>query len=165
MVKTPQANAPLERLQEVILSMLVNKYLDNNFLDYIDPWGETLASIAWLIRTSYHCTIMSTPGQAVIGINILFKLASFVDYKFATAAKQCHVDIDNARENAKRDIHSYSIGDPGYVEMTGIYHKLHYGKERRNIITEVITKITVRVQQVQVNEQINIRQLKHHFDE
>ena len=59
--------------------MLVTKYLDNKVFDYIDPWGETLASIAWAIRYSYHLTIIATPGQAVFGRDMLFNLASVVE--------------------------------------------------------------------------------------
>ena len=67
LVKNPQANAPLDRVNQVILNMLVTKDLDNKVFDYIDTWGETLASILWAIRDSYHRTIMETPGQAVFG--------------------------------------------------------------------------------------------------
>ena len=45
-VKNPQANAPVEKVHQVILNMLVTKDLDNKVLNYIDPWGETLAYIA-----------------------------------------------------------------------------------------------------------------------
>ena len=51
-VKNPQANDPVELVHQLILNMLVTKYLDNKFFDYIDPCGETLASIAWEIRAS-----------------------------------------------------------------------------------------------------------------
>ena len=81
--------------------MLVNKDLDNKVFDHIGPWGETLAYIAWAIRASYHRTIMDTPGQYVFGRDMLFNLASVVDWKFLTATKQHQVDIDNVRENAK----------------------------------------------------------------
>ena len=40
---------------------------------------------------------MFTPGQAVFGRDMLFNLASVVDWIFATAAKQRQVDIDNVR--------------------------------------------------------------------
>ena len=66
-VKNPQANATVEQLHQVILNMLVTKYLDNKDFDYIDPWGETLSYIEWSIIVSYHRTIMATPGQAVFG--------------------------------------------------------------------------------------------------
>ena len=99
-VKNPQANAPVERAHQVILNMLVTKDIDNKVFDYIDPWGETLASIAWVIRDSYHRTIISTPGLDIFGRDMLFNLASVVDWQVATAAKQLQVDIDNVRENA-----------------------------------------------------------------
>ena len=75
LVKNPQANAPVERVHQVILNMLGTKDLDNKVFDYIDTWGETLAYILWAIRASYHFTIMATPGQALFGIDMLFNLA------------------------------------------------------------------------------------------
>ena len=68
--------------------MLVTKDLDNKVFDYINPWGETLEYIAWAIRASYHCTIMATPDQSVFGRDMLFNLASVVDWRVVTAANQ-----------------------------------------------------------------------------
>ena len=77
--KNPQDNSLVERVHQVILNMLVTKDLDKNVFDYIYPWGETLAYIAWAIRDSYYCTILSTPGQSVFGRDVLFNLTSVVD--------------------------------------------------------------------------------------
>ena len=164
-IKKPQANAPVERVHQVILNMLLTRDLDKKVFDYIDPWGETLASIAWAIRDSYHCTIMTTPCQAVFDRDKLFNLASIVDWQVVTAAKQRQVDIDNFRENARRVTHDYAIGDQVYVEMTGIYRKFDYRKQGPYRITEVFTNGTVRFQCGKFNERINIRRLKPHFDE
>ena len=38
-IKNPQANAPFERLHQLILNMIVTKYLYNNIFDHMDPWG------------------------------------------------------------------------------------------------------------------------------
>ena len=65
LVKNPQANAPVERVHRVILNMIVTKDLDNKVFDFIDPWGETLVSIACEIRASYHLTIRLVPAQDV----------------------------------------------------------------------------------------------------
>ena len=46
LVKKPQSNNLVELLHQVILNMLVTKYIDKKGFDYIDPWGETLACIA-----------------------------------------------------------------------------------------------------------------------
>ena len=155
----------VERLHQVILNILVTKDLDNKVFDYIDSWGETLAYIAWAIRASYHRTTMATPGQAVFGRYMLFNLASVVDWRVVTAAKQRQVETDNVRENAKRVTHDYAIRDQVYVEMTGIYPTLDYRKQGPYRITEVSKNGTVRVQHGQVNESINIIRLKPHFDE
>ena len=119
-VKNPQANTPVNRVHQVIVNMLVTKDINNKIFDYIDPWGETLAYIAWAIIDSYHRNIMATLGQAVFGRDMLFNLASVVDWQVATAAKQRQADIDNPIENAKRVTHDYAIGDRVYVEIAGI---------------------------------------------
>ena len=78
----------MERVHQVILNMLVTNNIDKKVFVYIDPWGETLASIAWAIRASYYRTILSTPGQAVFGRDMLFNLASVIDWSVATSVKQ-----------------------------------------------------------------------------
>ena len=83
-------------------SILVTKDIDNKVFDYIDPWVETLAYIAWVVGASYHHTIMPTPGQAIFGIDLLFNLVSVIDWRVVTAGKQHQVDIYNVRENAKQ---------------------------------------------------------------
>ena len=95
---------------------------------------------------------------------MLFNLASVSYSRLATAAKQCQVDIDNVRENAKRVTHEYAIGNRVYVEMTGIYRRLDYKTQGQYIITDVFTNSTVQVQQGQLYERMHIRRLKPHFD-
>ena len=116
----------MDRLHQVILNMLVTKDLDNKVFDHIDLCGETISYIAWAIRASYHSNIMDTPGQAVFGRDMIFNLASVVDWRVVTAAKQQQEDIDIVQENARQVMHDCAIGNRCYVEMTGIYHKLDY---------------------------------------
>ena len=70
----------MERVHQVILNMHVTKDIDTKVFNRIDIWGETLASIAWAIRTSYLHTIIATSGQAVFGRDMLFNLASVLDW-------------------------------------------------------------------------------------
>ena len=77
-IKNSQANYPVEQVNQLIMSMLVTKDLDNKVFDHIYPWSETLASIAWAIRASYYRTIMANPGQAFFGRHMIFNLASVV---------------------------------------------------------------------------------------
>ena len=83
-INNPQANTTVEWTQQVILNTLVTKYLDNNVFDYIDPWGETFVPISWATRDSYQRTNRDTPGQPVFDRNIIFNLASVVDWQVIT---------------------------------------------------------------------------------
>ena len=65
--KKPQAKALMERVHQLILNIIVAKYIYNKVFDHIYPWGETLASISWAIRSYYLCTMVTTPGQDVFG--------------------------------------------------------------------------------------------------
>ena len=144
---------------------VVKKDLVNKIFNNIDPWGETLAYIAWTIRSSYQRTIMATPGQSVFRRYILFRLASLIDWRVVSTKNLRQEDIDNLRGNARRVTHDYAIGDRVYVEMTGIYRRLDYKKQGPYRITEVFTNGTFQFQRGKVNERINIRRLKPHFDE
>ena len=87
-IKNSQANATVDWVHQVILNMLVTKDLDNKVFNHIYTCGENLASIAWMIRASYHHTIMATPGQAVFGRDMMFNLKSVIDWQFVTAENQ-----------------------------------------------------------------------------
>ena len=76
--KNPLAYAPVKRLHRVILNITFTNDIDNKVFDYIDPWGETLASIACSIRYYYHRTIMATPFQDIFRRDMIFKLASAI---------------------------------------------------------------------------------------
>ena len=78
-IKNPQSNAPVKRLHQVILNMLVTKDIYNKVIEYIDTWGENLSYISWAIRASYQHIIQSTPGQVVFGGDMIFNLAPDVD--------------------------------------------------------------------------------------
>ena len=44
-IKNPQANAPVEWVHQVILNMIITKYLAHKVFNYIDQWGDTLEYI------------------------------------------------------------------------------------------------------------------------
>ena len=80
--------------------MLAKEDLDNKVFDYIYPWSDTLSSILWVKRASYHRTIQVTPGQIVLRINMIFKITSVIDWKAINTGKQQQVDIDNVQEKS-----------------------------------------------------------------
>ena len=71
----PQSKTLVERVNKLILNMLVTKDIDNKVFNYMDSLGETLAYIAWEIWAYYHRTIMATPGKAVFVRDTMFNLS------------------------------------------------------------------------------------------
>ena len=64
--------------------MLLTKNLKEQELDYIDPFGEILASIAWAVRASYNSATNATPAQLVFGRDMLFNLKTLINWKELT---------------------------------------------------------------------------------
>ena len=46
--------------------MLLTKNLAEQTLDYLDPFGSILASVAWAVRSSYNNSTDATPAQLVL---------------------------------------------------------------------------------------------------
>ena len=72
---------------QVVLNMLVTKDLSNIF-NYIYPWGETIASIAWFMRAYYHRTIQASPDQDFFGRYMIFNLVTVIHWRVITNGKQ-----------------------------------------------------------------------------
>jgi len=163
-VENPQGNSPVERVHQVIHNMIITKDLKNKVVDYINPWGEILSSVAYAIRASYHSTLGNTPSQLVFGRDMLFNLNTIIDWKLISAKKQKQVDYDNLRENRKRIDYDYSVGEKVYINRKGVFRKFDDPKYGPFRITDIYTNGTVRIQKGSVNERINIRRLEPHFD-
>ena len=143
--------------------MFLTKNLKNQIFDYIDPFGEILASVAWAVRASYNSATDATPAQLVFGRDMMFNLAAIVNWKALAAKKQKLVDKANLRENHNRVDYDYQPGQQVYVKIDGIQRKLDSPKSGPYLITDVFTNGTVRIQRGHVNERINIRRLEPHF--
>jgi hypothetical protein len=51
--------------------MIKTQQLEDHDLDYIDPFGKLLASIAWAICISYNGKLEVTPAQLVFGCDMI----------------------------------------------------------------------------------------------
>jgi hypothetical protein len=162
-VKNPQANAAVERIHQVVHNMMRTQDLKNQVFDYIDPWGEILANIAWAIRSSHHSTLNATPAQLVFGRDMLFNITHLVDWKSISNRKQAQVDSDNLRENKGRVPHDYQPGEYVYIVPDGINRKYEWKHEGPFRIVAVHTNGTVDIQDGVITHRINIRRLTPHF--
>ena len=143
--------------------MLLTKNLAEDTLDYIDPFGSILASVAWAVRSSYNNTTDATPAQLVFGRDMIFNLSTLVNWKELSIRKQALVDKNTLRENKKRIDYDYQIDNLVYVTKDGIFRKLESPKKRPYPVTDVFSNGTVCIQRGAVNERINIRRLEPHF--
>ena len=65
-IKTPQSNAILERVHQVVHDMLRTQDLKEHTFDSIDPLGPILVEVAWTIRSTHHTTHIASPGQLIL---------------------------------------------------------------------------------------------------
>ena len=162
-IKNPQSNAIVERVHQVLSNMFRTKDLSKRIFDYVNPWNDILSSVAWAIRASYHSTLQATPAQLVFQRDMVFNIATIVDWRAITINKQRQVDKDNLRENRKRVDYDYQVGDQIYVLRDGIHRKLEGPHQGPYPITHIYTNGTVRIQKGNVNERLNIRRITPKF--
>ena len=158
-VRNPQANAICERVHQVIANMVRTFELEEIQLDKVDPWGGILAATAYAVRTTYHTTLQSSPGQLVFGRDMIFNIKHEANWEAIRLRKQKLIDENNRRENAKRLEHVYHTGDKVLVTRhdANKYETPYLGPYK---IREVYTNGTVLVKRGKVLETINIRRLK-----
>ena len=73
-VRNPQANAIVERIHQVIGNIIRTFELEENYLDKSNPWKGILSATAFAVRSTYHTTLMKSPGQLVFGRDMIFNI-------------------------------------------------------------------------------------------
>jgi hypothetical protein len=144
--------------------MFLSKNLKNQIFDFIDPFGEILASVAWAVRASYNSTTDATPAQLVFGHDMMFNLKALINWTQLSLRKQAQVDKSNLRENRNRVDYDFQVGQQVYITKDGIHRELDDPMLGPSPITSVYTNGTVSIQRGHVNERINNRRLKLHFE-
>ena len=161
--KKPQKNDTLERIHQVVGSMVKTKDLANVTFDLIYPWSEILTSIAYAVQWSHHRMIQATPEQLVFGSDMLLDINFQPNYKEMCLRKKKLINYNNKRENAKRVQYNYKVGHYVYILRERKYRKLEGKKLVPFRITQVHNNGYVRIQQENFNEQINIQSLTRNF--
>jgi hypothetical protein len=62
-----QSNGIIERVNLTLNDALRTAEIDGREMDDNDPWGPFLSSAPYAIRSTFHTTLKSTPGQLVFG--------------------------------------------------------------------------------------------------
>ena len=162
-VRNPQANAIVERVHQVIGNIIRTFELEKNYLDEEDPWKGILSATAFAVRSTYHTTLQSTPGQLVFGRDMILNIKHEANWEFIRARKQKIIHKNNEAENAKRTPHVYSVGDKVLLKR-GTENKYESPYEGPYTILKVNNNGTVRMKVKNVEDTYNIRRLTPFLD-
>jgi transposase InsO family protein len=105
-VSTPQANAIVERVHQVIGNIIRTFELES-----IYPWKGILSATAFAARSTFHTSLQSIPGQLVFGRDMIFNIQHIANWEFIKQRKQKIINLNNKKENSKRVQHVYQVGD------------------------------------------------------
>ena len=100
-VKNPQANAILERVHQVLMSMLRTAEIDMANSVAPSDVDAFLTNAAWAIRSTYHTVLKASPGAAIFGRDMLFDIPFLADWNKIGDYRQHQTDLSTQRENKK----------------------------------------------------------------
>ena len=164
-VKNPQANAILERVHQVIMTMLRTAEIDMAASVAPSDIATFLTNAAWAIRSTYHTVLKASPGAAIFGRDMLFDIPYIADWNKIGDYRQRQTDLNTARENNSRVDYDYKVGGKVLVRKDGILRKTEsrYDSEPWTI-TSVHTNGTIRVERGSKSERLNIRRVTPFFE-
>ena len=160
-IKNPQANAILERVHQVVVSMLRTSGLDMADTITEESVSDFLDDASWAIRSSYHTVLKATPGAAIFGRDMLFDIPFIADWNKIGEYRQKQTDANTKRENKRRIDYDYCVGGQVLLKKDGILRKAEtrYHPEPWNI-SQVHTNGTIRIHSGSKSERLNIRRVK-----
>ena len=165
-IKNPQANAILERVHQVVMTMLRTAEID--MADSVAPSDidTFLTNAAWAIRSTYHTVLKASPGAAIFGRDMLFDIPFLADWNKIGDYRQHQTDRNTKSENKHRVDYDYKVGDKVLVLKSGILCKAEsrYDSDPWTI-TSVHTNGTIRVQRGSKSERMNIRRVTPFYEE
>ena len=118
-----------------------------------------MTSVAYAVRSTYHTTLKATPGQLVFGRDMILPIRFKADWARIASRKQTIIDQSNKRENARRLLHDYNVGDKVLLTKPGIIPKMELPRTGPHIIEKVSTNGTVVIRDGAVSQRVNIRRL------
>jgi hypothetical protein len=163
--KNLQANAILERVHQVIMTMLRTAEIDMATSVAPSDIATFLTNAAWAICSTYHTVLKASPGTAIFGRDMLFDIPYIADWNKIGDYRQRQTDLNTKRENNSRIDYDYKVGGKVLVRKDGILRKTEsrYDSEPWTI-TSVHTDGTIRVERRCKLEVLNIRRVTPFFE-
>ena len=166
-VRNPQANAVLERIHQTLSNIIRTFQLqDDPYMDPAHPWAGILSAAMFALRATYHTTLQATPAQLVFGRDAILNTVFEANWQLIKERKQKIINLNNARENARRISHTYRVKDQ--VMCVGKPTLAKFGSDPwdgPHEIVKVNDNGTVRLKKGSVIETVNTRQIKPYMKE
>jgi len=158
-IKNPQSNAIVERVHLTIGDSLRAMDLSSRPFDDTSIHG-ILQSAAWALRTTYHTSLRTSPGQLAFGQDMVVPATYLANWRHINSHRHKNILYNNARENKSRIDYDYKNDDYVYVIVKDIKRKLAPTKQGPFRIIQVHANATVTIQRSRtVTERLNIRRL------
>ena len=116
--RNPQANSIVERVHKTVHNMIATCGLRNkDDLDARFGFQGVLSSIRRAVNSTVHTTLRATPTQLVFGRDALLNVSFQADWELIRQRKQRMINLNNARENSKRVVYNYTVGQQVDVRL------------------------------------------------
>jgi len=108
--RNPQANAMVERAHQTVHNMIRSKLIRSK-KDLPLGWTGVLNAVRFAMNSTVHTTNRATSMQLVFGRDSILPIKFQADWDMIKSRKQTLIHKNNARENARRQEHTYTVGD------------------------------------------------------
>ena len=106
----PQSNAIIERAHQVLGNCLRTFQLDEQDLNQPNPFEPFLTAAACAIRSTCHTTLKATPGQLVLGGDMMLPIQHITNWTLIAQRKKALANESNMKENKSRQEFNYQPG-------------------------------------------------------
>jgi hypothetical protein len=126
-----------------------------------DDVNVFLDNAAWAICSTYHTVLKASPGAAIFGCDMPFKIPFVADWQKIGEQRKSLTDRGNQCKNAKCIDYSYKVRDKILVINEGILRKAESSCDKEPwTITTVHTNGTIRIQCGTRMERLSIRRVQ-----
>jgi hypothetical protein len=77
----------VEGVHQVIGNIILTFDKESNYLDEDDPWKGILNATAFAVRSNFHMSLQSTPGQLVLRSDMIFNIQHAASWEYIKQRK------------------------------------------------------------------------------
>ena len=161
-IKNAQANLFIERSHLVIANTL--RVMDLQTLIYGEGSEHAILQlVAWGVRSTFHSTLNSTPGQLTFGRDIIINDMYITNWTYFCDRNIRSTLQNNTKENKNRTPHTYITCNQVFVSITDITRKLNSISGPYKVV-QVYTNGTDTIRcSTNITERIKIRRIYQVF--